>query len=357
MDYMSASSRTRRRRINVRVQQHLRSLALQAVDQTSPYTEDMENKHQVVDEDEEKDESMIKAEQNVEKYPSVGVEGSASHLDFGSDSSMAIGADEEPNCDFFDLETKSDAEKKLAEWAANQNVSHSVLSGLLPILVELGLNVPKDPRTLLSTLKDCKGKPMGRESCYHFSRESAVLSTSPAAQSAASPTCEAMFSKVLSILEEVKETQRVHSRMLNALLQPKDGSAVEVPEGVDLPLETQEDVEDLNARLEDRKFMSSVVAMVADTGGTSVDDATRRMMKRLISPELALEYNMFGRHGKKKFRDLRLFNVVYESLKKNALTSKVNLQEAEKALSKWFTGARDRGGLRAARIQNRITSL
>ncbi|XP_076741559.1 uncharacterized protein LOC143419117 [Maylandia zebra] len=89
--------------------------------------------------------------------------------------------------------------------------------------------------------------------------------------------------------------------------------------------------------------------MVADTGETSVDDATRRMMKFLISPELAVEYNMLGRHGEKKFRDLRLFNVVYEALK-NYLTSKVNLQEAEKALSKWFSGTKDRGGPRAARI-------
>lgn len=39
--------------------------------------------------------------------------------------------------------------------------------------------------------------------------------------------------------------------------------------------------------------------MVADIGGTTVDDATRRMMKSLQSPELAVEYNMLGRHGKK----------------------------------------------------------
>ncbi|KAL3979015.1 nuclear receptor co-repressor 2 [Sarotherodon galilaeus] len=173
----------------------------------------------------------------------------------------------------------------------------------------------------------------------------------------ASPAARTMFSKVLAILEEVKDTQLVHSKMLNALLKQKNGSVTEVPEGVVLPLKTQDDVEALNGKLEDSSLMSAVVAMVADIGGTSVDDATRRMMKFLISPELAVEYNLLGRHGKKKFRDLRLFNVVYEALKKNSLTAKVNLQEAEKALSKWFTGARDRGGLRAARGQNRLTSL
>ncbi|KAF1393967.1 hypothetical protein PFLUV_G00021610 [Perca fluviatilis] len=88
------------------------------------------------------------------------------------------------------------------------------------------------------------------------------------------------------------------------------------------------------------------VGMVADIGGTNVDDATRRMMKYILSNELALDYNMFGRHGKNKFKDLCLFNVVYEALKKNSL---VNQQEAERALSKWLIGARDRGGRRASR--------
>ncbi|XP_048023088.1 glutamate--tRNA ligase-like [Megalobrama amblycephala] len=178
--------------------------------------------------------------------------------------------------------------------------------------------------------------------------------TSPTAQGVASPTCEAMFTKLLTVLEEVKETQRVHGKMLNALLKKQDGSVLEVPEGVVLPLKTQADLEALDQKLGDRSVMSAVVTMVADVGGTSIDDATRRMMKYILSNELALEYNLFGRHGKKKFKDLCLFNVVYEALKNNPLTSKVNLQEAERALSKWFTGARDRGGQRAARMHQKL---
>lgn len=44
-----------------------------------------------------------------------------------------------------------------------------------------------------------------------------------------------------------------------------------------------------------------------------------------------------------------------EALKKNTMTAKVNQQEAERVLSKWFTGARDRGGQRASRMQPRPT--
>ncbi|XDV26361.1 hypothetical protein PO909_030105 [Leuciscus waleckii] len=172
-----------------------------------------------------------------------------------------------------------------------------------------------------------------------------------------SPTCETMFTKLLTVLEEVKETQRVHGKMLNALLKKQDGSVLEVPEGVVLPLKTQADLEALDQKLGDRSLMSAVVAMVADVGGTSVDDATRRMMKYIFSNELAMEYNLFGRHGKKKFKDLRLFNVMYEALKNNTLTSKVNQQEAEKALSKWFIVARDRGGQRASRMYQRMPTV
>ncbi len=37
------------------------------------------------------------------------------------------------------------------------------------------------------------------------------------------------------------------------------------------------------------------------------------------------------------------------SLKKSALTNQINRKEAEKAVSKWLIGARDRGGNRTAR--------
>ncbi|KAL0148851.1 hypothetical protein M9458_055860, partial [Cirrhinus mrigala] len=81
--------------------------------------------------------------------------------------------------------------------------------------------------------------------------------TSPTA-TITSPTCEAMFTKLLTILEEVKETQQVHSKMLNALLKKQDGSVVEVPEGVVLPLKTQSDLEALDQKLGDRSVMSAV---------------------------------------------------------------------------------------------------
>ncbi|TDH04439.1 hypothetical protein EPR50_G00152720 [Perca flavescens] len=55
---------------------------------------------------------------------------------------------------------------------------------------------------------------------------------SPTVQRFASPSCEAMFSKLLKIVEEIKETQKVHGKMLNVLLKKQDTSVMEVPDGV-----------------------------------------------------------------------------------------------------------------------------
>ncbi|RXN15793.1 coiled-coil domain-containing 8-like protein [Labeo rohita] len=55
------------------------------------------------------------------------------------------------------------------------------------------------------------------------------------------------------------------------------------------------------------------VAVVADIGGSTVDEATRRMMTFLLDHSLSREYNFVGRHGKREFRGLRLFEVMYEN--------------------------------------------
>ena len=51
--------------------------------------------------------------------------------------------------------------------------------------------------------------------------------------------------------------------------------------------------------------------MVAKIGGTTIDEATRRMMAFLMENELARQYNFVGHHGKHEFRGLKLSEVVY----------------------------------------------
>ncbi|KAL0151675.1 hypothetical protein M9458_053076, partial [Cirrhinus mrigala] len=141
---MDGSSRTRRRRIKVRVQQHLLSLTMEALEQAD----------QAVDQEVQNIKEDVKdnAEEAVNQDFDVDTEDDDLYMNSDPDEDFCSDNPEE--------EPHNDAKRKLAEWAANRNVSHSALSELLGILLELGLDLPKDPRTLMKTLKECDVKEM-----------------------------------------------------------------------------------------------------------------------------------------------------------------------------------------------------
>jgi hypothetical protein len=90
------------------------------------------------------------------------------------------------------------------------------------------------------------------------------------------------------------------------------------------------------------------VSVIGDIGGRTMDETVRRCMQYLMTNNLALHFNVYGRHGKRPFGKLKLFNVLNRAVKKNPLL-KTSLKDVELAVSKWFTGARDRGGKRVER--------
>lgn len=176
------------------MQQHLMTLSMEDVDQADQAVDQavlaVDQSDQGVDQaDRSVDQAVQPLDQEVQAVDQVvqveeymennGDETVNLQLDFDSDVddfNIWSDCDEDPACDFTEEEPHSDAKKKLAEWAANRQVSHSALSELLAILLELGLDVPKDPRTLLGTVKDCEVKEMGQGSYYHFGLASAILS-------------------------------------------------------------------------------------------------------------------------------------------------------------------------------------
>lgn len=70
----------------------------------------------------------------------------------------------------------NDLKRKLADWAPNHNISHSAFSELLHILVLSGLDLPRDPRNLLTTITTNEVKEIGHGSYYHFGVSNAIIS-------------------------------------------------------------------------------------------------------------------------------------------------------------------------------------
>lgn len=71
--------------------------------------------------------------------------------------------------------------------------------------------------------------------------------------------------------------------MIQSLLTQRDGNTVAVlPQDILFPLKTVSDVEAMELKLTDPTIHKEVVAVVADIGGSTVDEATRRMMAFLF---------------------------------------------------------------------------
>jgi len=70
----------------------------------------------------------------------------------------------------------------------------------------------------------------------------------------------AMFIKLVTLLEEVKDTLKLHGQMLNALLKKNSIPVMAIPDGAVFPLANVEDVIAMNEKLSDPEFISAVVS-------------------------------------------------------------------------------------------------
>jgi hypothetical protein len=60
--------------------------------------------------------------------------------------------------------------------------------------------------------------------------------------------------KVLASLEDVRQTQKLHSTILQTIianLQANDRCPIELPDGLSLPMETLQDVESIETQIQD----------------------------------------------------------------------------------------------------------
>ena len=144
-DFSGYSYRTKVRKINAKVEEHMRTVEIQSEFEEPLIEAGPLNVPIPVESDEPK---LFAVEYGIEDDISF-VEDYFSYVDETENEdyySYGEGSDDDSEDDkSFNLR------EELACWAIQYNISHAALAALLQILQKCGLDLPKDPRTLLRT--------------------------------------------------------------------------------------------------------------------------------------------------------------------------------------------------------------
>ncbi|KAM7408128.1 hypothetical protein PAMA_002010 [Pampus argenteus] len=132
----------------------------------------------------------------------------------------------------------------------------------------------------------------------------------------ASSTESAAQRKIITLLVEIKEEQQRQwavLRDLQARLQGQTSYEEEDVEALDmaLPLNTREQLDEMEKQLEDAGIQKKMVSYLSRMGGATVDDAVRRLMQAVLSFTVGSELNWVGRGQKRSFRNTRLQGVLF----------------------------------------------
>ncbi|XP_037579310.1 uncharacterized protein LOC119462023 [Dermacentor silvarum] len=151
--------------------------------------------------------------------------------------------------------------------------------------------------------------------------------------------------RILSTLNTIKVVQQTHTQLLAEL---KTSAAEVCPEShtlPDLPFSTARDMVDWDAELGvNKEAKLQMKRHMVVQGGDTIKQKTARILKSIMSWDVAKQFSWFGAKGKMKFCELNVSKLLCTCLIENV---KQNLEEAtlknvEKAAMSWFRHAAER---------------
>lgn len=170
------AERTKRRRVKNRVQQALEEIANEKSQcsytpekNTPTYTTQYVNSRELTEFLNVQSDSDISESADMCMPLDSDIESSSTYMEADSEISDS---DFEAEQDLFNVYLKN-----LTDWALNFGISHSALKSLLEIQRPLFPNLPKDPRTLLSTPSETVVKKIDEGLYHHFGVEKGIVST------------------------------------------------------------------------------------------------------------------------------------------------------------------------------------
>ncbi|XP_053189137.1 uncharacterized protein si:dkey-187a12.4 [Scomber japonicus] len=164
-----------------------------------------------------------------------------------------------------------------------------------------------------------------------------------------SSTESAAQRRIITLLVEIKEEQQRQwavLRDLQARLQGQTWCHEEDVEAldVDLPLNTLEQLDEMERQLEEPGIQKRMVSYLSRMGGATVDDAVRRLMQAVLSFAVGSELNWVGRGQKRSFRNTRLQGVLFRALKRTPVGKEATHHQYADIVKKWLRFAPFRQG-------------
>ena len=77
-----------------------------------------------------------------------------------------------------------------------------------------------------------------------------------------------------------------------------------------LPIQSLEDLGQLENAIQNNKEMETFLLKLSTIGGTTLRSVVNNIMNKTISREVATQFSLLGKKGKKCFKDLKLFTCV-----------------------------------------------
>ncbi|XP_036138293.1 uncharacterized protein LOC118647037 isoform X1 [Monomorium pharaonis] len=147
---------------------------------------------------------------------------------------------------------------------------------------------------------------------------------------------EKIFAKVKKVREEIKELKGILRQ------QNTEGSIPSIPDdlAVEFPLKTREELQVLEDYLNSRQNKNAMSLYFTTLGGDSISTKTNRILKLVLSNELAATFNFTGTNVKEAFQKLHLKNVIVHGVQKTLPLS--TEKDVESAIKIWLKHAPDR---------------
>lgn len=167
------------------------------------------------------------------------------------------------------------------------------------------------------------------------------------------PQMFAFMERVLSTLNKIKMVQQTQTQLLAELRnRSEDSGAEERSQLPDLPFQTVRDLMEWDEQMatnKEAKVQMKKHMMIQ--GGDSVRQKTTRILKSLMTWDLAKQFSWFGAKGKKKFNELNICQLLCACLTANANSqAEATLKNVEKAAMTWFRHAAERAAAGHRRV-------